>query len=103
MTFSHSLQNFQTKLTITATFGQIILFLFKSHHFETYFLYIIRYNSISRPVHDHTTPCESPTTPQPKMWELRPPTPRINAPERKQKTLNMKGEMKECYSYGKVG
>ena len=39
----------------TATSGQIILFLFKSHHFRTYFLYMIRYNNISRPVHDH--PC----------------------------------------------
>ena len=29
--------------------GQIILFLFKSHHFRTYFLYMIRYNDISRP------------------------------------------------------
>src|SRR6218665_1896373 len=33
-----------------ATFGQIILFLFKSYHFRTYFLYIISYN---RPnIHD---------------------------------------------------
>src|SRR6218665_1836317 len=37
---------------ITATSWQIILFLFKSHHFRTYFLYMIRYNNISRPVHD---------------------------------------------------
>ena len=34
---------------LTATSGQIILFLFKSHHFQTYFLYMIRYNNISRP------------------------------------------------------
>jgi len=33
----------------TATSGQIILFLFKSHHFRTYFLNMIRYNNISRP------------------------------------------------------
>jgi len=33
----------------TATSGQIILFLCRSHHFRTYFLYIIRYNNISRP------------------------------------------------------
>src|SRR6218665_221695 len=31
-----------------ATSGQIILFLFKSHHFRTYFLYMIRCNNISR-------------------------------------------------------
>src|SRR6218665_1034491 len=36
--------------------GQIILFLFKSHHFRTYFLYMIRYNNILRPVHDPTIP-----------------------------------------------
>src|SRR6218665_15730 len=35
--------------------GQIIQFLFKSNHFRTYFLYMIRYN-ISRPVHDSTDP-----------------------------------------------
>src|SRR6218665_3950057 len=29
----------------TATSGQIILFLFKSHHFRTYFLCMIRYNN----------------------------------------------------------
>ena len=33
----------------TATSGQIILFLFQSHHFRTYFLYMIRYNNILRP------------------------------------------------------
>src|SRR6218665_1875577 len=40
----------------TATSGQIILFLFKSNHFRTYFLYMIRYNNISRPVHDSNDP-----------------------------------------------
>src|SRR6218665_360186 len=35
--------------SFTATSGQIILFLFKSHHFRTYFLYIIRYNNFHRP------------------------------------------------------
>src|SRR6218665_3299535 len=47
--------NFQAKighLHCTATSWQIILFLFKSHHFRTYSLYTIRYNNISRPVHD---------------------------------------------------
>ena len=47
----------------TATSGQIILFLFKSHHFRTYFLYMMRCNNISRPVHD---PLRPPTTPCPK-------------------------------------
>ena len=46
----------------TATPVQIIVFLFKSHHFRTYFLYMIRYNNISRPVQDPTTP----KTPSPK-------------------------------------
>src|SRR6218665_3207717 len=40
----------------TATSGQIILFLFKSNHFRTYFLCMIRYNNISRPVHDFNDP-----------------------------------------------
>src|SRR6218665_2490913 len=53
--------------SFTATSGQIILFLFKSHHFRTYFLYMISYNNISRPVHD----------PVPKIWGSKPPTPRI--------------------------
>src|SRR6218665_992388 len=35
--------------SFTATSGQIILFLFKSLHFRTYFLYMLRYNNISRP------------------------------------------------------
>ena len=43
-------------LSFTATSGQIILFLFKSHHFQTYFLYMISYNNISRPVHDPHNP-----------------------------------------------
>jgi len=41
----------------TAVSRQIILFLFKSHNFRIYFLYMIRYNNILRPVHDPTTPC----------------------------------------------
>jgi len=49
----------------TAISGQIILFLFKRHHFRTYFLYTIRYNNILRPVHDPMTPSATP---------LRPPT-----------------------------
>src|SRR6218665_2236972 len=35
--------------SFTATSEQIILFLFKSDHFRTYFLCMIRYNDISRP------------------------------------------------------
>src|SRR6218665_1960300 len=46
--------------------GQIIIFLFKSNHFRTYFLYMTRYNNILRPVHD--PPSTSPAT------SLRPPT-----------------------------
>src|SRR6218665_1598610 len=33
------------KCPFTATSGQIILFLFKSNHFRTYFLYMIRYRA----------------------------------------------------------
>src|SRR6218665_2333176 len=54
----------------TAASGQIILFFFKSHHFRTYFLYMIRYNNISRPP---TTPLRPPP-PLPKIWGSRPPT-----------------------------
>ena len=45
----------------TETSWQIILFLFKSHHFRTYFLYMIRYNNNSRPVYDTTTPLRPPS------------------------------------------
>src|SRR6218665_274580 len=45
----------------TAISGQIILFLIKSHHFRTCFLYMKRYNNILRPVHD--PPCDPLTTP----------------------------------------
>src|SRR6218665_1117962 len=50
---------FQAKncpFTATCTSVQIILFLFKNNHFRTYFLYMIRYNNISRPVHDSNDP-----------------------------------------------
>ena len=59
-------------LLFTATFGQIIIFLFKSHHFRTYFLYMIRYNNISRPVHD---PPATPRHSCPKSVGSRPPNP----------------------------
>ena len=75
---------FQAKIGYLQLFlWQIILFLFKSHHFRTYFLYMIRYNNISRPVHDPTNPLRPTlrpsTTPLPKIWGSRPPTPRIDA------------------------
>src|SRR6218665_34538 len=60
----------------TATSGQIILLLLKSHHFRIYFLYIIglRYNNISRPVHDPSDPAATlPATthnPLPKIWRV---------------------------------
>ena len=57
--FSGNYKNsiFQAKnCPFSATSGQIILFLFKSSHFRTYFLYMIRYNNISRPVHDSNDP-----------------------------------------------
>ena len=58
----------------TAISGKIILFLFKSHHCRTYFLYMIRYNNILRPVHD------PPTTLLPKIWGVATPQiPRIDA------------------------
>src|SRR6218665_3813927 len=71
------------KSPFTATSGQIILLLFKSHHFRTYFpsLYMIRYNNISRPVHDsNDPPATLPSTPLPKIWGSRPSAPRITAP-----------------------
>src|SRR6218665_226992 len=58
----------------TATSGQIILFLFKSHHFRTYFLYIIRYNNISRPVREPLRP------PAQNLGVSTPNTLRIDAP-----------------------
>jgi len=39
-------------MVIYSYFWYIILFLFKIHHFRTYFLYMISYNNMSRPVHD---------------------------------------------------
>jgi len=58
----------------TSISGQIILFLFKSHHFRADFLYVIIYNNISRPVHD------PPTTPWTKSGGRDPPSSRIDAP-----------------------
>src|SRR6218665_3338633 len=71
----------QKNCPFTATSVQIILFLFKSNHFRTYFLYMIRYNNISRPVHDsNDPPATLPATTLPKIWGSRPSAPRIDAP-----------------------
>ena len=66
--------------------GQIILFLFKSNHFRIYFLYMIRYNNISRPVHDPNEPPATlpatttlPATPAQYMRDAT-LSPRIDAP-----------------------
>src|SRR6218665_3799194 len=63
----------------TAASGQIILFLFKSHLFRTYLLYIIRYNNIPRPVHDPLRPPCDHHDPLPKFWGRDPPNPWIDA------------------------
>src|SRR6218665_2015212 len=56
--------------------GKIILFLFKSNHFRTYFLYMIRYNNISRPVHDsNDPPATLLATPLPKIGGRDPQPP----------------------------
>ena len=54
---------------------QIILFRLKSHHFQTYFLYMIRYNNVSRPIHDTPWALCNPTHPEPKIggsWHPHP-------------------------------
>jgi len=72
-----------TNWPFTATSEQIILFLFKSNHFRTYFLYTIRYNIISRPVHDPHDLLRPPQPLLPKMGgrDLLPTTPRIDDSE----------------------
>jgi len=55
--------------------GQIILFRKKSHHFRTYFLYMIRCNNVSRPVHDPQDPLRPPATPRPPAENLGVATP----------------------------
>ena len=66
----------------TANSWQIILFLFKGHHFRTYFLCIIRYNNIARPPAAPRTPCPkslgiaTPSTPQDwRPWRQKPTQP----------------------------
>src|SRR6218665_592076 len=53
--FSKTLDFPGKNCSFTATSEQIILFLFKGHHFRTYFLYMTRYN-LSQPVHDPPRP-----------------------------------------------
>src|SRR6218665_463397 len=53
--------------------GKLFYFFFKSNHFRTYFLYMIRYNNISRPVHDsNDPPVTLPATPYPKSGSRDP-------------------------------
>src|SRR6218665_336610 len=66
----------------TATSGQIILFRFKSHRFRRYFLYMIRYNNISRPVQDPQRPPRLPHDSLPKIWGRDSQPPIIDAPDR---------------------
>src|SRR6218665_3052636 len=64
--FSGNLKNsiFQAKnCPFTATSAKIILFIFKSNHFRTYFLYMIRYNNISRLPRLQRPPCDPPCAP----------------------------------------
>src|SRR6218665_3715343 len=61
----------------TGISGQIILVIFKSHHFRTYFLYIMRYNKMLRPIHDpydHPSPCD-PLQPHPPLPPAQNPDP----------------------------
>jgi len=57
--FGHSLQNFRLSRQnchLQLNSGQIILLRLKSHHSRTYFLHMIRYKNVSRPVHDPLRP-----------------------------------------------
>ena len=57
----------------TAISGQVILFLFRCHHFRTYLLYMIRYNKILPPVNDtHDPPAQNlrVATPTLQDWRL---------------------------------
>src|SRR6218665_2225069 len=73
------------KCPFRATSGKIIQFLFKSNHFRTYayFMYMMRYNNISRPVHDPNDPPETlhatHTRPPPQNIGVATLSPRIDA------------------------
>src|SRR6218665_4022901 len=63
-------------MSIYSYLWQIILFLFKSNHFRTHFLYMIRYNNISRHVHDPNDPLRPFLRPPcPKYWGRDPQPP----------------------------
>src|SRR6218665_253305 len=65
---------FQAKIGYLQLFlGKLFYFSSKVTTFEKYFLCMIRYNNILRPVHD---PTGAPPAPLPKIWGSRPPTPR---------------------------
>src|SRR6218665_3013275 len=55
---------------------QIILLRLKSHHFRTYFLYMTRYNNVSRPVHD---PLRPPLPTAKNLGVVTPSTSRVDA------------------------
>jgi len=77
----YTISIFSGNCSFTAGSGQIILFLFKSHHFRTYFLYMIRYNNISRPPRPLCDPpCDLPRPPAQNLWVATPQPPRIDAP-----------------------
>src|SRR6218665_3842027 len=82
---SHLIKNFRLSRQIChlqQTSRQILLFRLKSHPFRTYFLYMIRYNYVSRTVHNSPTiPCDPSfkTLPAQNWGVATPPTPRIDA------------------------
>jgi len=59
---SQELRFSREKLAIYSYFWANYSMSLQSHHFRTYFLYMIRYNNISRPVHDPHDPS------LPKIW-----------------------------------
>jgi len=66
--------------SFTAIFWQIFTFPSKSHNFRTYFRYMVRYNNISRPVHNPPRPIlRFQTTPSLKSGGRGPQLPRIDA------------------------
>src|SRR6218665_2242385 len=74
---------FQAKIGYLQRFlGKLFYFSSKVTTFEhrAYFLYMIRYNNILRPVHDPLPPPATPPRPPcPKSGGHDPPTPRIDA------------------------
>ena len=82
--FHKKLRFSRQKLAIYSNFWANYSISIQSHHFGTYFLYMIRYNNILRPVHDPhgslCNPCDPPTTSLPKIWGVATPKPpRIDA------------------------